>query len=198
MPFEFPEGLAPEVYPLAWLVGSWRGEGVVKYPGVPETPFVNDVVLDHDGGPYLRYESTLRVLDPQVPETVPAEGEWPERDAATLDAAAADAPVWSTETGYWRVSTDRPDGLEADRHPLEVLLADPAGRVSVYLGAVGNGRVDLASDLVARTSTASEVTASKRLFGLVEGQLLWVWELAAFGEPLQSYASAKLTRRPSA
>jgi len=197
MPFEFPEGLAPEVYPLAWLVGSWRGEGVVKYPGVPETPFVNDVVFDHDGGPYLRYESTLRVLDPQVPETVPAAGEWPEHDAQALDAAAADAPVWSTESGYWRVSTDRPEGLEDDRHPLEVLLADPAGRVSVYLGAVGNGRVDLASDVIARTSTATEVTASKRLFGFVEGQLLWVWELAAFGAPLQSYASAKLTRRPS-
>lgn len=192
-----PRGLAPEVYPLAWLVGSWRGEGVVKYPGIEETPFVHDVVFDHDGGPYLRYESTLRLLETEVPETVPDEGAWPERDAATLDAAASDAPVWSTETGYWRVSTDRPDGLEDDRHPLEVLIADPAGRVSVYLGAVGNGRVDLASDLIARTSTASEVTASKRLYGFVEGQLLWVWELAAFGEPLQSYASAKLTRRPT-
>ncbi len=155
-------------------------------------------MFDHDGGPYLRYESTLRVLDAAIPETVPAEGEWPERDEATLDAAAAASPVWSTETGYWRVSTDRPEGLEDDRHPLEVLIADPAGRVSVYLGAVGNGRVDLASDLIARTSTASEVTASKRLYGFVEGQLLWVWELAAFGQPLQSYASAKLTRRPSA
>lgn len=196
MTFTFPEGLAPEVYPLAWLVGSWRGEGVISYPGIDETPFVQDVVFDHDGGPYLRYESTLRVLDADVPATVPAEGEWPERDAETLAAASADATVWSTETGYWRVSTERPDGLEEDRHPLEVLLADPAGRVSVYLGAVGNGRVDLASDLIARTSTASEVAASKRLFGLVEGALMWVWELSAFGQPLQSYASAKLVRQP--
>ncbi|WP_435737118.1 FABP family protein [Cellulosimicrobium sp. PMB13] len=197
MPFEFPEGLAPEVYPLAWLVGRWRGEGVIKYPGVDETPFVQDLVFDHDGGPYLRYESTLRVLEAEVPSTVPGEGEWPERDPAALDAAVADSTVWSTETGYWRVSTDRPEGLEDDRHPLEVLLADPAGRVAVYLGAVGNGRVDLASDLIARTGTAAEISASKRLFGLVEGQLLWVWELAAFGEPLQSYASAKLDRRPA-
>ncbi|MCB7136293.1 FABP family protein [Cellulosimicrobium marinum] len=197
MAFEFPEGLAPEVYPLAWLVGSWRGEGVVKYPGVDETPFVQDVVFDHDGGPYLRYESTLRVLEAEVPATVPDEGEWPERAPDALDAAAQDGTVWSTETGYWRVSTDRPEGLGDDKHPLEVLLADPSGRVSVYLGAVGNGRVDLASDLIARTGTAAEISASKRLFGLVEGKLLWVWELAAFGEPLQSYASAKLSRRPA-
>ena len=34
----------------------------------------------------------------------------------------------------------------------------------------------VSSDLIARTSTASEVTASKRLYGFVEGQLLWVWD----------------------
>src|SRR5688572_2105727 len=34
--FTLPEGLAPEVYPLAWLVGRWRGEGVVVYPTIPE------------------------------------------------------------------------------------------------------------------------------------------------------------------
>ncbi|MBD8079785.1 heme-binding beta-barrel domain-containing protein [Cellulosimicrobium arenosum] len=202
MPFEFPEGLAPEVYPLAWLVGRWRGEGRISYPGIEEKAFVQDLVLDHDGGPYLRYESTLRVVhdpaDPADPtDAAPEDGGWPERDPAALDAAASTGDVWSTETGYWRVSTERPAELEADRHPVEVLLADPAGRVSVYLGAVGNGRVDLASDLIARTSTASDVTASKRLFGLVEGRLLWVWELAAFGEPLQSYASARLDRRPA-
>ncbi|WP_265522917.1 FABP family protein [Oerskovia flava] len=195
MAFAFPDGLAPEVYPLAWLVGSWRGEGVISYPGIDETPFVQDVVFDHDGGPYLRYTSTLRVLDAEVPSTVPDEGQWPERDEAALETAASQGTVWSTETGYWRVSTERPEGLEDDKHPVEVLLADASGRVSVYLGAVGNGRVDLASDLIARTATASEVAASKRLFGLVQGQLLWVWELSAFGQPLQSYASAKMDRQ---
>jgi hypothetical protein len=171
MTFEFPEGLAPEVYPLAWLVGRWRGEGVIAYPGIEESAFVNEITVDHDGGPYLRYTSTLRLAD-----------------------ADPSAPAWSTETGYWRIASTRPEGLGDGQHPVEVLLADPAGRVSVYVGAVGNGRIDLASDLIARTATAAEVGASKRLFGLVEGELLWVWELAAFGHPLQSYASAKLAR----
>jgi hypothetical protein len=198
MPFSFPEGLAPEVYPLAWLVGRWRGEGVIEYPGVETTAFVNDVVFDHDGGPYLRYESTIRVLEAQVPETVPDEGEWP---ASVADGpepgAAADADagtVWSTETGYWRISSDRPEGMDAERHALEVLVADASGRMSLFLGMVGNGRIDLATDFVARTSTAAEVSAAKRLYGLVEGQLMWVEELAAFGHPLGSYASARLDR----
>ncbi|PZR51653.1 FABP family protein [Xylanimonas oleitrophica] len=215
MPFAFPEGLAPEVYPLAWLVGRWRGEGVVEYPGIESRAFVNDVVFDHDGGPYLRFESTIRVLDTpppavpgtagaaadEVPDFPPSEGEWPE-PVAVPESAEAGVPapeetagtVWSTETGYWRVSSDRPDGMEEDRHALEVLVADASGRMSLFLGMVGNGRVDLATDFVARTSTASEVTAAKRLYGLVEGQLMWVEDLAAFGHPLRSYASARLDR----
>lgn len=193
MAFAFPEGLAPEAYPLAWLVGSWRGEGVISYPGIDDAPFVQDVTFDHDGGPYLRYESTIRLLEPSVPETVPAE--WAD-DAAGSDSAPAskDLTIWSTETGYWRVPPERPEGLAEGKTPLEVLLADPAGRVTLYVGAIGDARVDLVSDLMARTATSAEVTASSRLYGLVEGDLMWVWELAAFGHPLQSYASAKLTR----
>lgn len=177
--FDLPEDLAPEIYPLAWLVGAWHGDGVLKYPKIPERAFTQDVVFEHDGGPYLRYTSVIRVA--VAPDAGPGAGAQP-------------PAVWSSETGFWRVSTDRPAGLGADQHPVEVLLADAAGRVSVYLGAVGGGRVDLASDLIARTATGADVTASKRLYGSVEGKLMWVWELAAFGQPLQSYASASLDR----
>jgi hypothetical protein len=204
MTFTFPDGLSPEVYPLAWLVGRWRGEGVIDYPGVGKKTFVQDLVFDHDGGPYLRFESTLRVLESVVPDKLPDDGEWPAPVADPTDAET-EAPesaevgepgtVWSTETGYWRVSTDRPEGLEDNKHALEVLVADASGRITVYIGAAGNGRIDLASDAIARTSTASEVRASKRLYGLVQGRLLWVEELAAFGEPLRSYASAELDRQ---
>jgi hypothetical protein len=182
MPFAFPEGLAPEVYPLAWLVGRWRGEGVIEYPGLRTTEFVQDVVFDHDGGPYLRFQSTLRVRSDAA-----ADGE---------NDGEADEPdtVWSTETGYWRMSSDRPDGLTGDQHALEVLVTDASGRMSLFVGIVGKGRIDLATDFVARTATAAEVTAAKRLYGLVEGQLMWVEELAAFGNPLGSYASGRLDR----
>ena len=191
MTFSIPDDLAPEVYPLAWLVGRWRGEGVVGYPGIEERAFTQDVTFSRDGGPYLAYTATIRLV--VVPD-----------DAADLDGAAdrptvpdSDlplGPVWATEQGYWRISTDRPVDLDPDKHPLEVLLADPAGHLTLYIGAVGNGRIDLASDLVARTSTAADVSAAVRLYGLVQGDLMWAWDLAAFGHPLQSYASARLVR----
>ena len=170
MAFELPEGLSPEVYPLAWLVGRWRGAGEISHPATGERAFVNDVVFDHDGGPYLRYESTITV----------GEGD--------------DAAVWSTETGYWRISSDRPAGLPADHHAVELLLADASGRLSLFLGTTGKGQIHLATDFVARTATAVEVTAAKRMYGNVDGRLLWAEDLAAFGEPMRSYAAAQLDR----
>ncbi|GIG30325.1 FABP family protein [Cellulomonas marina] len=181
MTFVLPEGLAPEVYPLAWLVGRWRGPGVVGYPGIEEAAFTQEVEFDHDGGPYLRYRSTIRLV--VAPD-----------DVAGLTSDEPEAPVWTTETGYWRVPPERPDGLGADQHPVEVLLADASGHVGLYVGAVGNGRVELVSDVIARSATGAEITASKRLYGLVQGELMWANDLAAFGQPMQSYASARLAR----
>ncbi|PVU82550.1 FABP family protein [Cellulomonas sp. WB94] len=191
MTFIIPEGLAPEVYPLAWLVGRWHGEGVVGYPGIDESAFTQDVDFTHDGGPYLAYTSTIRLV--VAPDDAAA---LTDPDAAVVPAEPG--PVWSTESGYWRVPPERPDGLTADRAPVEVLLADPAGHLSLYLGAVGNGRIDLVSDLVARTASAVEVTAGKRLYGLVHGDLMWAFDLAAFGHPMQTYASARLVRADGA
>ncbi|WP_029289318.1 FABP family protein [Cellulomonas sp. HZM] len=192
MAFALPEGLAPEVYPLAWLVGRWHGEGVVGYPGIEERAFTQDVVFDHDGGPYLRYETTIRLV--HVPDDAAAL----EDGAGPVAADDEQGEVWSTETGYWRVPPERPEGIADDKHPVEVLLADPSGHVSVLVGEIGNGRIDLASDLVARVPSGADVTASKRLYGLVHGDLMWAHDLAAFGNPMQSYASARLVRADGA
>lgn len=179
MAFTIPEDLAPEVYPLAWLVGRWQGDGVVAYPTIPEARIRQDVVVDHDGGPYLSWSSTLRLAAD---------------DAADDADDGASGQVWATESGFWRLPPDRPAGLPADQRVVELLLTDPAGHLSLYAGTLGNGRIDLASDLLARTPDAAELTAATRMFGLVDGDLLWAWDVAAFGQPLQSYASAHLRR----
>ena len=193
--FTLPEGLAPAVYPLAWLVGSWRGYGVMAYPGVPEQPLVHEMTFDHDGGPYLRCTSTLWAVDAEHSSSVPQE---------TPGAEGADrlgkAQVWATESAYWRAAPEQPssDGAPSGEHrstALEVLVAQPTGHVAVYVGDVRSARIDLVSDAVVRTAGAAEVSAGRRMYGLVQGELMWVEELAAFGHELQSYASGRLSRQ---
>lgn len=184
MPFVLPdpEGLAPEVYPLAWLLGTWRGEGVVDYPGIDEATFTQEIVIASDGGPYLSYTSTIRLVV-APPDTAALEDEPP-------------APVWQTESGYWRIPPERPTdwGLTEEQHPVELLVADPSGHVALYIGAVGKGRIDLVSDAIVRAASGAEVSAGKRLYGLVNGELMWAHDIAAFGHPMQSYASGRLAR----
>jgi len=184
MPFVLPDpdGLAPEVYPLAWLLGTWRGEGVVDYPGIDEATFTQEIVIASDGGPYLSYTSTIRLV------TAPS-------DTRALEDEPEPA-VWQTESGYWRIPPERPTdwGLTADQHPVELLVADPSGHVAVYIGAIGKGRIDLVSDAIVRTATGADVSAGKRLYGLVNGELMWAHDIAAFGHPMQSYASGRLAR----
>ena len=68
MKFIIPEGLAPEVYPLAWLVGRWHGEGVVGYPGMALVLILAAAVLI-TAGPFA-----IRALTPsntQAPDKEP-------------------------------------------------------------------------------------------------------------------------------
>ncbi|WP_147794889.1 FABP family protein [Cellulomonas sp. Y8] len=194
MAFTLPEGLAPEMYPLAWLVGRWHGEGVVGYPGIEETAFTQDVVIDHDGGPYLSYTSTIRLVVVPDDASAIAEADGTPTEATAPADADGEGAVWSTESGYWRIPPERPEGMGSALSPVELLLADPSGHVAVYVGATGNGRIDLVSDVIARTASGAEVSAGKRLYGLVNGELMWAHDLAAFGHELQSYASARLSR----
>ncbi len=174
MTFTLPEGLAPEVYPLAWLVGEWEGSGELAYPGIEPSAFRQRVSFDHDGGPYLTYRSSIELMGP--------DGE--------------QGQVWQVESGFWRVAPSAPEGVELQdfQHPLEVIMTEASGVISAYMGAVGNGRVDLATRFVASTESGPEVRGATRMYGNVKGELMWAWDLAAFGQELQSYAAARMTR----
>ncbi len=104
-----------------------------------------------------------------------------------LDDEGRQVRPLATEVGFWR---PQPDG------DVEVLLTHPTGFVEIYVGTVDGPRVHLQTDLVARTKTAKEYTAATRMYGLVDGDLMWVMDMAAVGQPLQSHVSAQLRRVP--
>ena len=89
------------------------------------------------------------------------------------------------ESGFWRPQPD---------NNLEVTVAHPTGIVEIYVGSVNGAQVEIQTDVVARTVTSKEYSAGVRLYGLVEGDLLWAYDMAAVGQPLQSHVSARLKR----
>ncbi|MCU1589918.1 MAG: hypothetical protein JWP11_1174 [Frankiales bacterium] len=110
-------------------------------------------------------------------------------------------PFLAYESKTWLVDDDtnriRPSGREsgfwrATDQGLEVVLSHPTGIVEVYVGEVAFSKIELATDVIARTQTAKEVTALKRLYGRVEGDLAYAIDMAAVGQPLQSHLSARL------
>ena len=63
MAFQIPEGLHPDLNPLAWLVGTWRGKGHGEYPGSQPFQFAQEVTFNHDGRPFLTYFSRSWIID---------------------------------------------------------------------------------------------------------------------------------------
>ena len=150
--------------PLSFLLGTWHGLGVVGYPTIEEQRYEQEVVFAHDGRPFLEYSSRTWILD---------------------EAGARVRPA-AREVGWWRPGKGSRD--------VELVLAHPTGIVEVYLGEVTFSKVELRTDVVARTETAKSVTALHRLYGLVDGDLAYAVDMAAVDQPLQPHLSARLSR----
>ena len=61
--FELDLTLHRDLAPLAWLVGVWEGAGVVGYPTMESVNFGQEVVVSHDGRPFLEWASHTWLLD---------------------------------------------------------------------------------------------------------------------------------------
>ena len=90
------------------------------------------------------------------------------------------------ETGFWRC---KPGGK------LEVVLAHTAGISEIWYGEADAGKVELHTAGVGFTETAKEVTAGSRMYGSVEGDLLYAYDMAAVGQELQPHLWARLQRQ---
>jgi hypothetical protein len=81
MAFTIPENLHPDLMPLAWLVGTWRGKGRGEYPNIEGFQFAQEVSFNHDGRAFLNYFSRSWIID--------------ENDEIVRPAAS--------EVGFWRI-----------------------------------------------------------------------------------------------
>ena len=84
MPFELDADLPRELAPLAWLIGRWEGAGVVGYPTIESANFGQEIVVTHDGRPFLEWQSRTWLLDEEGNQLRPL----------------------ATELGFWRPAED--------------------------------------------------------------------------------------------
>jgi len=163
MPFELPDNLHPDCAPIAWMLGTWRGNGHGDYPTIDKFEFGQELIFTHDGRPFFHYLARSWIVD--------------ENGEKLRDAAI--------ETGFIRC---KPEGR------VELVLAHNTGFAEVWYGEAGEARMEVSTDAVARTETAKEYVGGKRLYGYVEGDLLYAYDMAAMGQALQPHIWARLKR----
>ena len=90
------------------------------------------------------------------------------------------------ESGFWR-----PRGGD----DVELLVTSPDGLVELYVGrARTTTSWELTSDVLARTPDAPDVSRAVRLYGIVEGALMYAIDRASGDAPLLPTMSARLER----
>jgi hypothetical protein len=153
------------VRPFADFLGTWRGEGVGGYPTL-------------EGGDF-----------PYAEEIVIACYGKPLLSISSRSWGVDDERPLSRQEGFWRPTSVT---------ELEMVLTLAAGLVVVSYGRLVDGpagsHVEFESDLVARTATAKEVTAEKRMYAVRGGKLMYAMDMAAMGQPMTPHLSAALDR----
>lgn len=164
MPFEIPKNLHPDCAPVAWLLGTWAGNGHGDYPTIDGFAFGQEMIFTHDGRPFFHYMSHAWIVD--------------ENGEKVRDSAI--------ETGFLRPKADG---------SVEWLIAHHTGFVEVWYGQADGAKIEIATDAVVRTKTAKEYVGGTRMYGLVEGDLLWAFDMAAMSQELQPHLWARLVRQ---
>ncbi|MFL6158075.1 MAG: FABP family protein [Marmoricola sp.] len=166
MPFEIPENIHPQCARLAWILGTWAGNGHGEYDGIDDFQFGQELLFQQDGRPFIHMMSRSWIVD---------------ADGAFVREAAQ-------ETGFLRPQEDG---------TLEVVLTHNTGFVEIWHGQLDPDapRFEIVTDAVARTATAKEYAGGKRLYGYVNGDLLYAFDMAAMGKELQPHTHAQLVRQ---
>ena len=122
------------------------------------------VRFGHDGRDFLSYES---------------------RTWRLTDDGAIVGPD-ARESGFWRPRGD---------DDVELLVASPEGLVELYDGrARTTTSWELTTDVLARTPDAPDVARAVRLYGIVEGALMYAIDRAGPDQELRPTMSARLER----
>lgn len=153
------------------LVGVWRGTGEGRATD-GDYRFGQQIIVSHDGGDYLNWESRT----------------WRLTDGGDYHAPAL------REVGFWRFVDDPADPTESQA--IELLLAHSSGYVELFYGRPRNqASWELVTDALARSKSGVLVGGARRLYGIVEGgDLAYVEERVDADGGMVPHLSARLAR----
>jgi hypothetical protein len=159
--------VSEEILSILPLLGEWHGEGVMGGAAAgseSDLRFGQWIRFSHDGRGFLAYESRTWRL--------------------TDDGAIVGPGV--RESGFWR-----PRGQD----DVELLVTSPDGLVELYVGSARTTTSwELTTDVLARTPDAPDVSRAVRLYGIVDGALMYAIDRAGPDEQLRPLMSARLER----
>ncbi|MEP7022023.1 MAG: FABP family protein [Pseudonocardiales bacterium] len=147
------------------LVGVWRGAGSgVVASSGAQFAYGQQISFVHDGRPFLAYQSRTWL-----------------RDAG----GGVIRQAWR-ESGFWRPGAGQDD--------IEVVLASNTGQALLFTGQAADLRWELATVAALPAPTAKPVDGERRLYALLEGELVYASELAPAGQPYAAHLNARLAR----
>lgn len=197
---DLPTDLPADLAPLSWLVGVWEGTGVIDYETDDHRfagEFGHRVSFSHDGGDHLNYSAHAWLIgdDGEKAGALASEvGFWRlSRSATDADAGPALLPPVAASDPRTADDVELLRTAEGG-FDIEVSIVHSDGVSELYLGQIRGPRIDIATDAVLRSAAAKPYAAATRMYGLVDGHLLWAWDIAALGHELASHASARLAR----
>jgi hypothetical protein len=82
--------LLPEIEPLTFLLGTWRGTGIGEYPTVPSFEYEEELEFGNVGKPYVTFRQRTWVVrdDERLPSHMEF-GFWRPRPGGTLEVISA-------------------------------------------------------------------------------------------------------------
>lgn len=196
MPTELPVDLTPELVPLSWLLGNWEGYGMLGEGDESDDHIFQRASFVDTGLPIVEYraETWLADADGTVVRPLAVETGFWQLDRELTEADGGPGLIPSDVVPALR-NADAVEELRNDQggFDIQVSISHPRGVSELYHGSIKGPQVSISTDSVMRGEHSRAYESATRIFGLVNNDLLWRWDVST-GDGLKAHASAALKK----